>query len=392
MRLVPIVLLACVPPRNPGTIPVQLAAEPARVMELAGQDSRAVVVVRTGAAADPIGKEGLAWWVAHAIVADAEPAARVVVDEDLTTFTVPCVPEQPDCGADLGARIAAGPTPDALDRARAARPPAAAAPGGPAGAALQAVLFVGHPYGHPISGRDGVFPTFTPADAAAFHASAYVRSTVVGGVVAAPAAPLRDALADLPGRLPPDDARMAPEPVPPHTLLLSGVPGALEIRCGRALDGAAAIAPLLAPASAHLDGALVAAGLGRAVVGLGPYQPADWSGAPAHALPRRSPHLEVVVWPAPGLEQEAWSLVAATLDAIGGAALEPAPAVAHPDAALLSPLAPAADDDGPPLSDALTVDELVCVGVGGDVAGVAQVLGARGGAPQLVHSIEGFFR
>jgi hypothetical protein len=361
-------------------------------MELIEGQPRAIVAVRAGAASDPIGKEGLAWWVAQAIVAGAEPEIRVVVDEDLTSFSVDCAAGQPDCGADLGARIAAGPSADALDRARDARPPAAMVPGGPAGAALQALLFVGHPYGHPISGRDGVFPTLTHADAVAFHAAAYVRSSVVGGVAGAPAGPLTDALAQLPGRLPPDDARMAPEPVPAHTLLLSGVPGPLEIRCGRALDGAGGVASLVPAASAHLDAALVAAGAGRAVVGLGPYQPADWSGAPAPTLPRRSPHLEVVVWPTPGREHDAWSVVTTTLDGIGGAALEAAPAVAHPDAAVLSALAPVQDVAGPALTDALRVDELVCVGVGGDVAATAQVLGARGGAPQLVHSIEGFFR
>ena len=195
MRLLPFVMLACVPPRNPGSVPVEGAAAPARVLTLPGDGPLAVVVVHAGAASDPIGKEGVAWWVAHALVASAEPPIDVVVDEDLTTFTLRCAPDGPDCGAQLGARVATAPSEDALERARASRVSSAASPEGPAGAALQSLIFTGHPYGHPPSGRDGSFPAITAVDAAAFHAAAYVRVSVAGGVAGGPTAGLSAALA-----------------------------------------------------------------------------------------------------------------------------------------------------------------------------------------------------
>jgi zinc protease len=47
---------------------------------------------------------------------------------------------------------------------------------------LHAVLFEGHPYGHPVDGRAGVLPLLDHDDARGFHATHYVRERMVVGI------------------------------------------------------------------------------------------------------------------------------------------------------------------------------------------------------------------
>ena len=84
-------------------------------------------------------------------------------------------------------------------------------------AALNAALYEGHRYAHPVRGRSGTLSLLTPEHAVAFHTAHYVRQNVRvgigGGFTAAHRAQLENGLLALPSTLPVDTAQQAPVPV-----------------------------------------------------------------------------------------------------------------------------------------------------------------------------------
>jgi zinc protease len=106
---------------------------------------------------------------------------------------------------------------------------------------LQAVLYEGHPYGHPAAGRAGVLPLLDADAARAFHASHYVREAMVAGIAGGFSAADRDHLvARLDGvsaARAPALVMMAPPSVTGRTLLAADTNTPVTgIRFGHPLD------------------------------------------------------------------------------------------------------------------------------------------------------------
>ncbi|MEM6925426.1 MAG: hypothetical protein AAF602_00755 [Myxococcota bacterium] len=200
--------VACGPKIDVGPVPVERWAAPVTVVtEAAPADDeiRLSAMVRAGSGFDPIGREGLAWLVAHTL---ADDDLETVVDTEWVTFTSACpAPEAPRCiDRFVGALTTFDPLGWEEHREQALAQPSTALD------ILHQVLFEGHRTGHPRPGWPSVVPSLTPDEGQRFHATHYRRSTVLAGVVGseAVASTLREALAAVPGGAPADDAWMRP--------------------------------------------------------------------------------------------------------------------------------------------------------------------------------------
>lgn len=242
-------LVACVKvPR--GEVPVERAAQPPRMVVRADAEAPNVylsAMVAAGSGWDPVGAEGTAWLVAESIASggtqDLSPdevrqslyrtgnGVEVVVGKEWTSFRLRCHRDQGDLCVDLFADMLTQPRFDdaELERLRSEAvydlgDGVASNEEALAYDALDAWLFEGHPYGHPVKGRTGVLPTIDQADLRAFHASHYVREAVVvgvgGAVSEAQRTRLQSKLMTLPGTLPPELPLMKPMPVEGRSLLV----------------------------------------------------------------------------------------------------------------------------------------------------------------------------
>ena len=217
------------------TGPVQLVHQPA-----AGELVHLEILVRAGSAHDPIGSEGLAHLTAHLLreggagkhSATAVQRALhrmgtdidVVVDREMVAFRATCVSEDAAEVAKLMAKMLTAPKldPSVLTRLRTEAmttlksgiPQNDEALGD---ALLDARLYAGHGYGHPVQGRTGVLETVDVAQVRRFLLERYVRPAVVLGVSGAATddvvSSLRDSLSTLPAQMYRDvTPRAAPVP------------------------------------------------------------------------------------------------------------------------------------------------------------------------------------
>lgn len=227
-------LAACAPKIPVGPVAADDAERPARFVELPDPTSPNVylqAVIRAGSAWDPVGREGLAALVAQSLI-DAGAGGRsssevrdalyptgnafdLVVDRELVSVRLRCHRDHAALCADLFADAILEPSfdPGDVQRLREAAEYAVGDELLSSEEALgheffDAVLWEGHPYGHPVRGRGGALPTLTPDHARAFHARHYVRSQVVLGIAGAwpegTVEALKERFAALPGGLPPE--------------------------------------------------------------------------------------------------------------------------------------------------------------------------------------------
>jgi len=213
--------------------PVKLVHQPAQG-ELASME----ILVRAGSAHDPIGSEGLAYLTAHLLreggagerSGEAVQSAlyrmgtdiEVVVDKEMVAFRVTCVAEDaPEVAALLGDMLIRPQLdPSALQRIRDnakthLQRGITQNDEALGDALLDARLYAGHGYGHPVQGRFGVIGNLDEADVRRFLTERYIRPAIVLGVAGAVSDEviqgLRDRLSETPASLYRD---VTPRPAP----------------------------------------------------------------------------------------------------------------------------------------------------------------------------------
>jgi len=218
------------------------------------------ILVRAGSAHDPVGQEGLAHLTARLLreggAGTRSPAAveavlyrmgtniEVVVDREMVSFRVTSVVEDgPELAALLGDMLMSPRLdPATLERVR-----------GHAGtylsrgivqndetlgdSVLQARLYAGHGYGHPVQGRTGVLDTLDEDAVRTFLQDRYVRPAIVLGVAGAASDEvilgLRDRLSQAPARLYQDvSPRAVPKPRGRTVLVVEKETGSTGIHFG----------------------------------------------------------------------------------------------------------------------------------------------------------------
>lgn len=229
---------ACAPRLPVGEVPVERAAAPARLVEAhdpAVPNVYLAALVRAGSAFDPPGKEGRSALTARAAVeagagdrtADevrdalypTGNALSVVVDREWISVRLRCPAAQIDVCVELFADALVRPAFHAADVARLRDELRYDVGAGLlddeerlAHEVLDAVLYEGRPYGHPVEGREGTL--VDAADCIAWHGRAWVREAVVVGIAGNFPATARDRLVerlgDLPGSLAPELLLPAP--------------------------------------------------------------------------------------------------------------------------------------------------------------------------------------
>jgi len=258
-------LVACGPKIDVGPIPVETWAEPVPVVPSSEPDTDRIwlaALVRAGTGFDPIGREGLAWRVAHAVAGDVLDL-RVDTRGIRLSLVCPRV-EAPRC-IERFAGALTDPALDAETWTALGERAMARATAVDALDVLEAVLFEGHRTGHPPPGHPGVLPTLTVDEGRAFHDAHYRRATMVAGVAGPDAAAwadkLRVALEAVPGGPPADDAWMRPPTLATRRLLVleAASPDAAPVAFGQvlALPPDSPDLPALRRAVAALDGAVL---------------------------------------------------------------------------------------------------------------------------------------
>ncbi|NCG21860.1 MAG: hypothetical protein GWP91_22815 [Rhodobacterales bacterium] len=251
MRTLPLLLLlACAPKLPVGDIPIQLAQAPVQVIEQIDNTSANVyfeAIVGAGSAYDPVGQEGLANLVARSLVdagSGERPSSAVrdalyptgnqfslVVDREWVSLRLRCHIDHQALCAQLFADALTAPRFDANDVLRLREDAEYGVGDGLLSneealgqEMLEAFVFEGHPYGHPVQGRGGVLPTLTADDAKRFHDTHYVRQAtlvgVAGGVTEQTLADLRDRLVKLPTAMPVDINLQQPSAVSGRSMTL----------------------------------------------------------------------------------------------------------------------------------------------------------------------------
>ncbi|MBI3447580.1 MAG: insulinase family protein [Acidobacteria bacterium] len=235
--------------------PVALASplDPAqvRVISLPSSEAPTVdlrVVIASGSADDPPGREGAAWFTAHLMARGTTPGGplSVSVGKDSIAFSgeVPRAAFDGWYAAVRDALLKPSLDPADAQGVRAEQVRALETLGSSddalASEALDALMYRNHPYGHPIAGWLHSASTLTREDSAAFHAAHLVKGNVVvgiaGSVSEAQIDRLRSDFATLPDGQPTRPARSSTA-LPSHRILLLQKPGAdrVTLRIGEPL-------------------------------------------------------------------------------------------------------------------------------------------------------------
>lgn len=232
-------LVGCGPKIEPGAVKADAVAAPVRV--LAQPDSTAPVVylqavIAAGSAYDRPGEEGLAALTARALV-EAGAGERsfaavkdalyplgtgfeVVVDREWVSVRLACPKAYTAQCLSLFTDALTKPRFDEADVTRLREAAIYDVTDGLASdeealahEVLEGWLYEGHPYGHPVSGRAGVLPTFDREDLLRFYGDRYVRSAVLvgagGGLDGAQLVDLGARLQTLPAKAAPELVMMA---------------------------------------------------------------------------------------------------------------------------------------------------------------------------------------
>lgn len=221
-------LAACGPRIDPGPAAAVRAVEPVQVIERpeAGAETVSFAArIHAGSAFDPVGSEGLANLVAHAL---AQAPIEVAVDREWVALRLVCPgAEAIACARQFGEAIAHPVLDDSrVDAARSGAVAALAAlavdPRALGQVALEGLVYEAHPWGHAVVGRTGTLPLLDKEDAATFYTRHWVRNAVTVGIAGAygadAVARLEERLEALPGRIP---AHLAPlRPLAGSRLLL----------------------------------------------------------------------------------------------------------------------------------------------------------------------------
>ena len=203
-----ITLLACVHPLPPGPSPAEQAAAPPLPILMPVEDAGIVYVeaaFRAGSAWDPVGQEGVAALTAR-LVREGGTASRspdeveqllyalgaeleVVVGKELVVFRGKALDEDADALLELIVELTTTPGFDAAtaerlrDEALQVLQTELLTDDEALGdTTLDTWLFEGHPYGHPIDGREGALALLTAEQARDFHGSVWTREAATIGL------------------------------------------------------------------------------------------------------------------------------------------------------------------------------------------------------------------
>jgi zinc protease len=242
--------LACAPRLDPGPIQADAVSAPVRLVEMPDAASPNIylqAIVAAGSAWDPPGREGLAHLTARALV-DAGAgelsadglrdalyptgnAVEQVIDREWVSLRLRCHRDHAALCVERFADVLTSPRFEAADVERLRDDAVFEVTEGVLGddealgaEVFHSVLYEGHPYGHPVTGRAGALPTLTPELLRDFHGSHYVREAVVvgvaGGYEPAHVAALRARLEALPAQAMVDRVRLQPPTTPSGTLTI----------------------------------------------------------------------------------------------------------------------------------------------------------------------------
>ncbi|MEZ4239081.1 MAG: hypothetical protein R3F59_23600 [Myxococcota bacterium] len=242
-------LAACGPKIDPGPVPVQVAAEPVRLVTQPVPDAPDLylaAIVAAGSSWDPVGAEGTAQLAATALVEagagdrTAEEvrqalfptgnAFEVVVEREWASIRLRCHRDDAALCTELFVDALTRPRLDEVDVIRLRDQQLQRLTDGMladeehlAWELFEASLYEGHPYGHPPEGRAGVLPLVDTAAVRDFYAAHYVRPAMVvgaaGAVDDAVVQALTEGLAAVPARMLQDHPLMAPESLPGRVLV-----------------------------------------------------------------------------------------------------------------------------------------------------------------------------
>jgi zinc protease len=234
-----LVLAGCAPKVDRGPIPFEQAQQPVKVVQEADPASTDVWLearIHAGSAYDPEGMDGLAALVAESLV-EAGAGERtgqqvrdalyptgneleVYPDREWISLRLRCHRDHEALCVELFTDALVHPRFDDVDVKRLKANAEYAVTDDLMGSeeelgrvAFDALLYEGHPYGHPVAGRAGEVELLTPDDLRSFFASHYVREAITvgiaGGFDAATEADLERRLGPLPGTMPPELALFA---------------------------------------------------------------------------------------------------------------------------------------------------------------------------------------
>jgi len=234
-----LLVCACAPKYPAGPIATELAAEPVSILEMQREHPNVYfqALVAAGSARDPIGAEGIAHLTARALV-EAGAGERssqelrdalyptgnsiqVKADREWVSLRLRCDQSHQAHCAEIFADVLTAPRFDPTDLARLGEEAIYDVSDGLLSneealghEVLEAVLFEGHPYGHPVKGRAGVLPLLDAEDARSFYTDHYVRESVwvglAGGYEDATRDLLVERLASLPGERAPELVLQSP--------------------------------------------------------------------------------------------------------------------------------------------------------------------------------------
>jgi len=179
----------------PGAVAVASPLDPARVtiVSLPAADASSIffrLVVGSGSADDPQGKEGAAWFTAHLMARAPVPGGTLAVSvgKDSIAFSGQVARGGFDgwYAAARDALLQPALDPSEVEGVRADQlrtlESLRTSDDALAAEALDALIYRNHPYGHPIPGWLHTAARLTRGDATAFHASQFLKGNVVVGI------------------------------------------------------------------------------------------------------------------------------------------------------------------------------------------------------------------
>ncbi|HEY3176432.1 MAG TPA: hypothetical protein VGK94_11820 [Candidatus Polarisedimenticolia bacterium] len=205
------------------------------------QEVRFRLVLYSGSAADPPGREGLAWLAAASIQIQAGPGVHAQVDKDVTLFTGRA---PRNGGAELFGSLSKALLRPLFDerelaRLRIEQKRALETLRGDSVALLREAfdwfVYRGHPYEHPAPGLDSSIDRITREEILAFHAEQYRKGNLAIGVYGAVdpdlIARIREDLANLPDGTPGPSAGAVALLARPRALIveMEGAPRSLVL-------------------------------------------------------------------------------------------------------------------------------------------------------------------
>ncbi|MFT7520311.1 MAG: hypothetical protein ACI9MC_002456 [Kiritimatiellia bacterium] len=211
---------SCVPRYGRGPVPIDLARTEVAVSHVPSDSpARVIATIRRGSASDPSGQEGRAWL---ALQSTASEHDIVRVTRQTATLHHTCVQSLDACSGHVVQALIGKGSEEGLAAAlteahHALKTPDRRDPRWVAAEALRALIFEGHPFGHPVEGRDGTINTMDAHHLRQFFEGQVVRSTVeiqaTGSWTTSGLATLSQELKQISSSMPNDATMMAPVPL-----------------------------------------------------------------------------------------------------------------------------------------------------------------------------------